>query len=648
MARKCVVALLTLVALGCATAPTDEAAEPDGSSVSEDGLVRVARPSRGVLFVVPLVGERLYAYRKAQLGDFSVVHKDKHTSAKLVGLDERMRAYLREAVKRDFAERNGYPVVTGPGRDVFVIDAVLRDVQITPPPGGPSTTATVFQSTDSMTYGLQLSDSLTGEPLLRYFAKKHLPGGRYFGAGTEPDWMGIRGAIDAFLDISHEEIVGLLASVQEAQGYPWPPAATVTGIDATDDTGPLGREASTVVRVGHLADHSGRTGSIGGVYAQGIADAVVHINRHGGVNGTPIQLSAVDFQYDMPRALAAYRQWQREDVVAILGWGIASTELLAQATGEDRIPLFPSAPHSPFMDPMGRGPVSPQPSPYVFPMGSSYSDQGRALIRWATGDWSQKPEAASRRPLFVYMGANHPWTNLFREVLESYAAEQGFQVGDAIEYPLYAGDFKSNCRRLEEQTPDYVFLGNTAGANVSLLRSCASMGVKTQFLTHMSGFNEHVMKYAGRSSDDVIWAGRVRQWGTTAAGSETLRSISSVSDPDARYRPLVYTRAVCNMFVLKEAMEWAHANGGITGPNIKRGMYQRVDWVPLGMEEVCPAGTWTPEDHRGFMSVIVYRSMVAADGAVDAKIEDLVAEGAIAMEQLATIKLPRKPEWLGW
>ena len=75
-------------------------------------------------------------------------------------------------------------------------------------------------------------------------------------------------------------------------------------------------------------------------------------------------------------------------------------------------------------------------------------------------------------------------------------------------------------------------------------------------------------------------------------------------------------------------------------------MYERKDWVPQGLEGVCPLGNWTAEDHRGFTRVLVYRGKVS--GATDGEIADLIAGGAIGMEPVYTADLPRKPEWLGW
>jgi branched-chain amino acid transport system substrate-binding protein len=99
---------------------------------------------------------------------------------------------------------------------------------------------------------------------------------------------------------------------------------------------------------------------------------------------------------------------------------------------------------------------------------------------------------------------------------------------------------------------------------------------------------------------------------------------------------------------MKEAMEWADKNGGITGENIKQGMYQKKDWVPAGMEGVCPPGTWTPEDHRGFTHVLVYQANVKGDVPADADIAQLMTDGTIGMTKVYEADVPRKPEWLGW
>ena len=90
------------------------------------------------------------------------------------------------------------------------------------------------------------------------------------------------------------------------------------------------------------------------------------------------------------------------------------------------------------------------------------------------------------------------------------------------------------------------------------------------------------------------------------------------------YRPVHYIAGVCTALYMKEAMEWAAKNGGATGENIKKGFYQKKDWVPAGMEGVCNASTWTDKDHRGTLKVDLYRMKVA--GATERRCNDLDQE----------------------
>ena len=103
---------------------------------------------------------------------------------------------------------------------------------------------------------------------------------------------------------------------------------------------------------------------------------------------------------------------------------------------------------------------------------------------------------------------------------------------------------------------------------------------------------------------------------------------------------------VCTAFYMKEAMDWASANGGVTGPNIRKAMYQKKDWVPAGLEGVCVPSTWTDTDHRGMTAVNIYRAKVS--GETGAGVDELVKSGTIKLEKLTTVDVPRKPEWLGW
>ncbi len=405
-----------------------------------------------------------------------------------------------------------------------------------------------------------------------------------------------------------------------------------------------GTAAADEIIVGNLIDFTGRTAVVGLEYGQAKIDAVAYINAQGGVNGKKIDLLTVDYSYEVPRAIAAYKKWKNK-VVAIQGWGTGDTEALVDFVAKDEIPYFSASYSAHLTDPTGKGPQTKKPAPYNYPMGPSYSDGVRGLIQWAAADW--KAKGGQGKPKYVHMGDNHPYPNAPKKAGESYAGGLGFEVLPPIYYTLAPGDFKAQCLSLKESGANYAFLANTSGSNISLLRSCEVVNVDVQFMANIWGYDENVMKAAGTAADGVVWVMGAAKWGDDAPGMALAREVSRMSDPNQeKYRAVHYIRGICSVFFMAEAIAWADDNGGITGPNIKQAMYQTKDWVPEGLEGVCPTGNWSSEDHRGFTQVLVYRGKATGD--TGGEILDLIASGAIGMEPVFTADLPRKPEWLGW
>jgi branched-chain amino acid transport system substrate-binding protein len=157
------------------------------------------------------------------------------------------------------------------------------------------------------------------------------------------------------------------------------------------------------------------------------------------------------------------------------------------------------------------------------------------------------------------------------------------------------------------------------------------------------------MKASGEAADGVVVAVRTGSiWTDTNPGLDFVRQVSALSDPSGeQYRVLSYLAGVCSAFYMAEAMEWAAENGGVTGENIRTAMYQRADWVPEGLESVCYPSTWTEEDHRGLMTVAIYRGRVT--GSTESKsVTELMADGTMALEKVGEIALERRPEWRGY
>ncbi|TXJ28363.1 MAG: branched-chain amino acid ABC transporter substrate-binding protein [Afipia sp.] len=404
--------------------------------------------------------------------------------------------------------------------------------------------------------------------------------------------------------------------------------------------------AQTAISLGHLADYSGATSDVGTPFGQGVADAFAYVNKNGGINGAKVNVDTVDYGYQVPRAIAQYKKWSGgEKVSAILGWGTADTEALKKFVAEDKIPDISGSYSAALSDPTGAGGKT-EAAPYNFFYGPSYSDALRGMLTWAAEDWKSKGK--SGKPKYVHMGANHPYPNAPKAAGEAIAAELGFEVLPAIVFALTPGDYSAQCLTLKSSGANYAYLGNTAGSNISVLNACKAAGADVQFMGNVWGMDENAAKAAGAAADGVVFPLRTAvAWGGNAPGMKTMQEISKMSDAaGTAYRPVHYVAGVCTALYMKEAVEWAAKNGGATGENVKKGFYQKKDWVPAGMDGVCNPSTWTDKDHRPTMKVDIYRMKVS--GATDAAVADLVKNGAIKLEKVKTVDLPRKAEWLGW
>ncbi len=404
--------------------------------------------------------------------------------------------------------------------------------------------------------------------------------------------------------------------------------------------------AQSAIKIGHLADYSGGTSDVGTPYGHAVADTFAWINKNGGINGVKVDLDSVDYGYQVPRAIAQYKKWSgAEKVSAIMGWGTADTEALTGFVAQDKIPDISGSYAAALSDPTGAGGKA-KAAPYNFFYGPTYSDALRAELTWAAEDW--KAKGKSGKPKFVHMGANHPYPNAPKAAGEALAKELGFDVLPPLVFALSPGDYSAQCLSLKSAGANYAYLGNTAASNISVMKACKTAGVDVQFLSNVWGMDENAAKAAGDAADGVVFPLRTEvAWGGNAPGMKTVMEISKMSDPTGKvYRPVHYVAAVCTALYMKEAIEWASKNGGVTGENVAKGFYQKKDWVPAGMEGVCVPSTWTDKDHRPTMKVDLYRSKVS--GSTEGDLNDLMAKGTIKLEKVKTIDLPRKAEWLGW
>jgi branched-chain amino acid transport system substrate-binding protein len=393
-------------------------------------------------------------------------------------------------------------------------------------------------------------------------------------------------------------------------------------------------QAQDSVFVGHLADMSGPTAFVGKSYANGVRDSLAYINAHGGISGTKLESETIDYGYKVPQAIAAYKKWKsRKGMVAMQGWGTADTEALISFVARDKTPVFSASYSGHLTDPTGKNPHTKKPAPYNFFYGASYSDACRGLVQWAAEDF--KAKGGKGKPKFTHIGANHPFPNAPKAACGEYAEELGFNVLPPVVVSMKPGDFKAQCLSIKSSESNYGYVANIGGSVLSLIKSCKTVGVDITFMSSIWGGDKNTFNAATDGIKNYIFPTMTPFWGDDVSGMKLVREISKMSDPEGKEeRVHHYMRGVCSTYFMKEAMEWAKDNGGITGENIKKGMYANKNWVPKGLEGVCLAANWTNEDHRGINQVNIYKANYA--------------NGGIDVNKVSTVTLDRRDDWLGY
>ncbi|MGY0217650.1 ABC transporter substrate-binding protein [Endozoicomonadaceae bacterium StTr2] len=408
-------------------------------------------------------------------------------------------------------------------------------------------------------------------------------------------------------------------------------AAVVAG--AVGALTPLTASAKTdKVFVGHLADYSGPTAYVGKPYSDGIKDTMAWINKNGGIDGTHIEFETVDYAYKVPQAISNYKKWKaRKGMVAMQGWGTADTEALISFVAKDKIPVFSASYSGHLTDPTGKNPKTKKPAPYNFFYGASYSDTCRALVKWAKQDWEAKGN--SGQPGFIHIGDNHPYPNAPKAACAEYAAELGFDVKAPVVVSMKPGDFKAQCLSIKNSGANYGYVANLGGSIVSLIKSCDTVGTDIQLMSNIWGGDKPTFEAVGKGIDNYVFPAMTPFWSDDIPAMKTVRDIASNADR-GEFQPHHYIRGICTAMYMAEAMKWAKANGGITGENIKKGMYARQDWTPANLDGVCLPANWTAEDHRGINTVNVYQTKWN--------------EGKVDVSRISQVTLPRRDDWLGY
>ncbi len=340
-------------------------------------------------------------------------------------------------------------------------------------------------------------------------------------------------------------------------------------------------DAQPAIKLGNLVDLTGPTSDQGKDIAQGRIDAVQYFNERGGINGRKIELISVEYGFQPPRAVAAYKKFVEEDkVLLVLGYGTPDTEALRPYITKDKVP-YVSGSYSGHL-------TDPRQTPYNFPGGIDYTSQIRIFLNYVKETWTDK----SRKPRVAFIFADNAYGRSPIEAGRRYAAEIGVDLVDEEVIPTVLTDATSQLLTMKRKDPDFAYINTNTQWVPVVLKDSYKLGLRTQYVVNNYGFDERTPALAGGAAEGVIGIQDVAYWGDNVPGMKTLTEFHRKHHgSDTHASP--YMRGWLWVIVSVEAIK--RAGPTPTGEAIKNALESLKEFDTWGLT---PPFTYTSEDHR--------------------------------------------------
>ena len=341
--------------------------------------------------------------------------------------------------------------------------------------------------------------------------------------------------------------------------------------------------AQNVIKIGNLVDMTGPTADQGKDIAKARNDAVSYFNEKGGVHGKKLELVSVEYGFQPPRAVAAYKKFVEQDkVVLVLGYGTPDTEALRPFITKDKIPYL-SGSYSGHL-------TNPKETPYNFPGGVDYTSQIRIFINYVKENWKD----TSRKAKVAFIYADNSYGRAPIEAGRLYAKEAGVDLVDEQIVPTSFTDATSQLLTMKTKDPDFAYINTNTQWVPVILKDSYKLGLKTKYFINNYGIDERTPKLAGDAAEGVMGIQDVAYWGENVPGMKTLMEVHAKNhgaNAEAPNSP--YMRGWLWVIMSVEALKRAGPNA--SGEQIKKAFESFKDFDPWGLT---PPFTYTTEDHR--------------------------------------------------
>ena len=370
--------------------------------------------------------------------------------------------------------------------------------------------------------------------------------------------------------------------------------------------------AQDTIKLGNLVDLTGPTSDQGKDIAQARTDAAQYFNEKGGINGKKIELISVEYGFQPPRAVAAYKKFVENDkVLLVLGYGTPDTEALRPYITKDKVPYLSGSYSGHLTD--------PKQTPFNFPGGIDYSSQIRIFLNYVKETWTD----TTRKPKVAFIYADNAYGRAPIETGRNYAKEIGVDLVDEEIIPTVLTDATSQLLTMKKHEPDFVYVNTNTQWVPVVLKDSYKLGLKTKYVINNYGIDERTPKLAGEAAEGVMGIADIAYWGDDVPGMKILMDFHSKHHPNDEHNS-PYMRGWLWTLLAAEGIK--RAGDTPTGNAVKNALDSLRDFDTWGLT---PAFTYTSDDHRPTTKAKLY----------------IIQGGKLV--PIREVSVDRDPKWLG-
>lgn len=333
-------------------------------------------------------------------------------------------------------------------------------------------------------------------------------------------------------------------------------ALVLTGCGGSAGSGAGSEEASGPIKIGILADLTGRTADVGTPYNEGMLDYIEMRNESGGIAGRQIEPDSNDYAYDVARAEGLYNKYVSDGAIVIQGWGTPDSDALRSRVASDELPFMSGSLADVLADPAE--------SPYTFLPFATYANQARVALDFINEDSGGTGEVA-------FFHIDSPAGTEPAKAAADWISEKGYDLG-LMPYAMPSGsNFVGLLQSARQQGAKYVVIQHVSTPAAQVAKDIKAQGLDMKIVCLSICADEAFITTAGaENAEGSVLVNPVAPPALEKEGHAEMKAFLEGNGESLAEQNVHYVQGWYTMLMMSRGIEEVlDAGDELTGANIK-------------------------------------------------------------------------------